>query len=128
MNIRNVSVLALLIFGLCACNSPQTASPISGTIPVVTAPVAKGQVVADAKKICGYVADAGPVVDIIASGTPGLSTADAIAAAICKAVASQPTPVAGAEAAPSPIRTSPPVVAGVVVTGRCVASGCRASF
>jgi hypothetical protein len=123
MNYR--CVIALITFGfLLGCNTPQQTGPSFGTVSPGASSVSQGQVVADAKKICGYVADAGPVVQIISSGTPGLSTADAIATAICKAVAAQTVPVAGAQAAPAP----PPTVAGVVVTGKCLPSGCRASL
>ena len=123
MDYRWATVLST--FGLLlGCNTPQQTAPSFGTVPSENSSVDQRQVVADAKKICGYVADAGPVIQIISSGTPGLSTADAIASAICKAVAAQTVPVAGAQAAPAP----PPTVAGVVVTGRCLPSGCRASL
>jgi hypothetical protein len=121
MNCRSLGVLSLFGFLIGGCNTPQQTSPFSGagtSPPAATSP-SEAQVVTDAKKICGYVADAGPVVQIISSGTPGLSTADAIATAICKAVASQAAPAQG-------VAPTPPTVAGVVVTGKCVSSGCRA--
>ena len=117
-SLRLVSGFALLVAG---CNTPQqvASSTAAGNATSAVTTASTTQVVADAKKICGYVADAGPVVQIIASGTPGLSTANAIATAICKAVASQPAPAPG-------VTPTPPTVAGVVVTGKCVASGCKA--
>ena len=122
-NARPVGALMAIGFLMVGCYPPSPTAPSApGTGAGSTAgstPPSKGAVIDYARKFCGFVADAGPVIKIISSPAPGLTTAEEIATAICQAWVRQAAPLPG-------VAPTPPTVAGVVVTGHCAPSGCRA--
>jgi hypothetical protein len=89
---------------------------------LVTTPINPNDVVADTQKICGFISDLGPIEQIIAKSAPGLSTADAVAEAICAAIPTKATAAAATTAEAK--RALVPMVAGVRITGRCQPKGC----
>jgi hypothetical protein len=80
--------------------------------------VTTAQLISDAQQAatvaCGFVPTAATVANIISVGNPLISTASAIAQAICSAVAAAPTTAAGK------FRGALPTVNGVVIHGRFV--------
>jgi len=101
---KRLVLLAAMALGGCAS---------TGTGTTTTA-----QIISDAQQAatlaCGFVPTAATVANIISVGNPLVSTASAIAQAICSAVAAVPVTAAGK------FRGTLPTVNGVVIHGRFV--------
>jgi len=98
-------LLAAMTLGGCA-----TTGTVGTTTSTIVADTQQAATVA-----CGFVPTAATVLNIVAVGNPLIATADAIAQAICSAVAaSAAAPKAGR------LRATVPTVNGVAVHGRFI--------
>ena len=108
-SLRNLIMFLPLLFAIPLAGCAGTTSVSGVSVPSI------GQVQTFVTRLCGYLPTASTVANIIASGAPGLSTAETIAAAICVAV-STPT----AQMGPMSRAQRVPTVAGVPIYGKFV--------